>query len=38
MTGYFTHWLGLAPDNSPLVLKDVGTQGLLYGFSRAIIS
>ncbi len=25
-TGYFGFWLGLAPDDSPLLLKDTGTQ------------
>jgi eukaryotic-like serine/threonine-protein kinase len=29
MTGYSTQWLGLAPDDSPLVLKDVGTQEIV---------
>jgi WD40 repeat protein len=26
MTGYFGTWFGLAPDDTPLVLKDAGTQ------------
>ena len=26
LTGFFTFWLGLAPDDSPLILKDVGTE------------
>jgi len=25
-TGYYSVWLGLAPDDSPLLLRDVGTQ------------
>jgi Tol biopolymer transport system component/predicted Ser/Thr protein kinase len=25
-TGFYTYWFGLAPDDSPLLLKDVGTQ------------
>ena len=25
-TGYWGQWLGLAPDDSPLILKDVGTE------------
>jgi Tol biopolymer transport system component/DNA-binding winged helix-turn-helix (wHTH) protein len=25
-TGFFTFWLGLAPDDSPLLLKDTGTE------------
>jgi hypothetical protein len=25
-TGYFSIWLGLAPDDSPLLLRDTGTQ------------
>jgi hypothetical protein len=29
MMGYFTQWLGLAPDDSPLVLKDAGTQEIV---------
>jgi hypothetical protein len=24
--GYFGYWLGLAPDDSPLLLRDTGTQ------------
>ena len=26
MTGYWGLWLGLAPDDSPLLLKDMGSQ------------
>ena len=26
MAGYFGFWLGLAPDDSPLLLRDTGTQ------------
>jgi Tol biopolymer transport system component len=26
MTGFFSAWLGLAPDDSPLLLRDTGTQ------------
>jgi Tol biopolymer transport system component len=26
MTGYFGFWLGMAPDDSPLLLRDTGTQ------------
>jgi len=26
MTGYYTIWLGLAPDDSPLLLRDTGSQ------------
>jgi len=29
MTGYFSHWLGLAPDDSPLLLKDTGSQDIV---------
>ena len=25
-TGYWSVWLGMAPDDSPLVLHDIGTQ------------
>jgi hypothetical protein len=25
-TGYWTVWLGMAPDDSPLLLRDTGTQ------------
>jgi len=25
-TGFFGDWLGLAPDDSPLLLRDTGTQ------------
>ena len=25
-TGYFNFWLGLAPDDSPLLLRDIGTK------------
>jgi hypothetical protein len=25
-TGFYTVWLGLAPDDSPLMLRDIGTQ------------
>jgi serine/threonine protein kinase/Tol biopolymer transport system component len=25
-TGYFSYWLGLAPDDSPLLLRDTGTR------------
>ena len=28
-TGYFGFWLGLAPDDSPLLLKDTGTQEIV---------
>jgi eukaryotic-like serine/threonine-protein kinase len=28
-TGYFGFWLGLAPDESPLLLKDTGTQEIV---------
>jgi eukaryotic-like serine/threonine-protein kinase len=28
-TGYFGFWLGIAPDDSPLVLKDTGTQEIV---------
>jgi hypothetical protein len=24
--GYFGYWLGMAPDDSPLLLRDTGTQ------------
>jgi hypothetical protein len=27
--GYWADWLGLAPDDSPLTLKDVGTQEIV---------
>ena len=26
VTGYFNGWLGLAPDDSPLLLRDTGSQ------------
>ncbi len=26
MTGYWNLWLGLTPDDSPLLLKDTGTH------------
>jgi WD40 repeat protein len=26
ITGYFDNWIGLAPDDSPLLLRDTGTQ------------
>jgi len=26
MGGYFGYWLGLAPDDSPLLLRDTGSQ------------
>jgi hypothetical protein len=26
MAGYFGPWLGLAPDDSPLLLRDTGSQ------------
>ena len=26
MGGYFGYWLGLAPDDSPLLLRDTGNQ------------
>jgi hypothetical protein len=29
-TGYFNFWLGLAPDDSPLLLRDIGTKEM-YG-------
>jgi eukaryotic-like serine/threonine-protein kinase len=29
MTGYFGLWLGLAPDDSPLLLKDTGSQDVV---------
>ncbi|MEJ2006850.1 MAG: protein kinase [Acidobacteriota bacterium] len=29
MTGYYGLWLGLAPDDSPLLLKDTGTQDIV---------
>jgi hypothetical protein len=29
MTGYFGLWLGIAPDDSPLLLKDTGTQEIV---------
>jgi len=29
MTGYWGGWLGLAPDDSPLLLKDTGTQDIV---------
>ena len=29
MTGYFGQWLGVAPDDSPLLLKDTGTQEIV---------
>ena len=25
-TGYYGSWLGMAPDDSPLLLRDTGTQ------------
>jgi hypothetical protein len=25
-TGYFSDWLGLAPDDSPVLLRDTGTR------------
>jgi hypothetical protein len=25
-TGYWGGWMGLAPDDSPLLLRDIGTQ------------
>jgi WD40 repeat protein len=28
-TGFYTFWFGLAPDDSPLLLKDVGTQEIV---------
>jgi Tol biopolymer transport system component len=28
-TGFYTFWFGLAPDDSPLVLKDMGTQEIV---------
>jgi Tol biopolymer transport system component len=29
MTGYYGWWFGLAPDNSPLLLKDTGSQDIV---------
>ena len=29
MTGYFGFWLGLTPNDSPLVLKDTGAQNIV---------
>jgi eukaryotic-like serine/threonine-protein kinase len=29
MTGYYQFWLGLTPDDSPLLLKDTGTQDIV---------
>jgi hypothetical protein len=29
ITGYWGFWLGLLPDDSPLVLKDTGTQDVV---------
>jgi eukaryotic-like serine/threonine-protein kinase len=29
ITGYYTFWFGLTPDDSPLVLKDAGTQEIV---------
>ncbi|SRR5216684_468436 len=29
MTGYWGQWLGLAPDDSPLLLKDTGSQDIV---------
>jgi eukaryotic-like serine/threonine-protein kinase len=29
MTGYYPEWLALAPDDSPLLLKDTGTQEIV---------
>lgn len=29
MTGYWGLWLGLAPDDSPLLLKDTGSQEIV---------
>jgi len=29
LTGYWGEWLGLAPDDSPLLLKDAGTQEIV---------
>jgi len=28
ITGYYTIWLGLAPDDSPLLLRDTGSQDI----------
>jgi len=25
-TGYWSFWLGMAPDDSPLLLRDIGTK------------
>jgi len=27
-TGFYTQWLGMAPDDSPLLLRDIGTQDI----------
>ena len=29
MTGYYGLWLGLTPDDSPLLIKDAGTQEIV---------
>ena len=29
MTGYFGFWFGLAPDDSPLLLRDTGTREIV---------
>jgi len=29
LTGYWGQWLGLAPDDSPLLLKDTGSQEIV---------
>jgi hypothetical protein len=29
LTGYWGNWLGLAPDDSPLLLKDTGSQEIV---------
>ena len=29
ITGFYTFWFGLSPDDSPLVLKDAGTQEIV---------
>lgn len=29
LTGYYQYWLGLTPDDSPLLLKDTGTQDIV---------
>jgi hypothetical protein len=29
MTGFYSQWLALTPDDSPLLLKDAGTQEIV---------